>query len=128
MVEIGRGKTIIIELVGITEPDEQGMRLVAFRLNGQIRRIAIRDKKISVKEIKNRKAESDNEIGSPLQGKIDEVKVKEGDAVSKDDVLFVIEAMKMETIVASPLEGKVKKVYLKSGELVEQDDLVVEFE
>lgn len=128
MVQIGPGKTIIIELVGMTEPDEHGMRAVAFRLNGQIRRIAIRDKSIAVQKIVNRKADGDKEVGSPLQGKIAEVKVKEGDTISADDVLFVIEAMKMETTVSSPVDGKVKKIHLKSGELVEQDDLIIEME
>ena len=128
MVEIAPGKTIIIELAGMTQPDELGMKVVAFRLNGQIRRISVRDKSIAVQKISNRKADGDNEVGSPLQGKIAEVKVKVGDTISKDDVLFVIEAMKMETTVSSPLEGKVKKVHLGSGELVEQDDLIVEME
>ncbi len=126
MVEIGRGKNIIIELVGLTEPDDLGFRIAAFRLNGQIRRIAIRDKSIAVQQKSNRKAEGEAEIGSPLQGKIAEVKVKEGDKVKKDDVLFVIEAMKMETTVSSSVEGTVKKIHLEAGELVEQDDLVVE--
>ena len=126
MVEIGKGKNIIIELVGLTDPDDLGIRIAAFRLNGQIRRIAVRDKSIAVQQKTNRKAESDNEIGSPLQGKIAEIKVKEGQKVSKDDVLFVIEAMKMETTVSSPLEGTVKKIHLSDGELVEQDDLIIE--
>jgi len=128
LVEIGKGKTIIIELVGLTDPDEQGMRLIAFRLNGQIRRIAVRDESVTVNKVSNKKAEGDKEVGSPLQGKIAEVKVKEGDVISKDDVLFVIEAMKMETTVSSSIEGKVRKIHLSSGELVEQDDLVIEFE
>ncbi len=126
LVEIAKGKTIIIEMVFITEPDDEGMRTVSFRLNGQTRRIRVRDKNVAVQKVANRKAESENEIGSPLQGKIAEVKVKEGDKVKKDDVLFIIEAMKMETTVSSPGEGTVKKVHLNSGALVEQDDLVVE--
>ena len=128
LVEIGKGKTIIIEFVGWTEPDEHGVRLVAFRMNGQIRRIAVRDESVAVEKISHKKASGDKEVGSPLQGKIGEVKVKEGDTVDKDDILFVIEAMKMETTVASMVEGKVKKIHLKDGELVEQDDLVIEFE
>ncbi len=128
LVEIGKGKTIIIELVGLTDPDEHGVRLVAFRLNGQIRRIAVRDDSVAVSTISNTKAEGEREVGSPLQGKIAEVKVKEGDTIQKDDVLFIIEAMKMETTVSSNLEGKIKKIHLGSGELVEQDDLVIEFE
>ena len=127
LVEIGKGKTIIIEMVFITEPDEEGMRVVSFRLNGQSRRIRVRDKNVSVQKVLNRKAESDQEIGSPLQGKIADIKVKEGDKVKQDDVLFIIEAMKMETTVASPASGTVKKVYLSAGNLVEQDDLIIEF-
>ena len=128
MVTIGRGKTIIIELIGLTDPDEQGMRLVAFRMNGQIRRVAVRDNKASVQKSSNKKATSEKEVGSPLQGKIAEMKVKEGDRVIKEDILFIIEAMKMETTVSSPSEGTIKKIHLGDGELVEQDDLVIEFE
>lgn len=128
MVQIAKGKTIIIEFVGLTEADEHGMRVVALRLNGQIRRIAIRDKSVNVTEVSNRKASGEKEIGSPLQGKIAEVKVKEGDVIDKDDVLFVIEAMKMETTVSSSVEGKVKKIHLQGGELVAQDDLVIEMD
>ncbi len=128
LVEIGKGKTIIIEMIVITEPDENGMRMVAFRLNGQTRRIAIRDNSVAVQKISNRKAETEREIGAPLQGKIADVLVKEGDKVSQDDILFVIEAMKMETSVSSPVSGIVKKLHLNSGQLVEQEDLVVELE
>jgi len=128
LIELSKGKTIIIELVGMTDPDELGMRAVAFRLNGQIRRIAIKDKKVAVEQISNKKAEADKEVGSPLQGKIAEVKVKVGDVISKDDVLFIIEAMKMETTVSSNQDGKVKKIHLEAGKLVEQDDLIIEFE
>ncbi len=128
MVTIGKGKTIIVELVSLTEPDEQGMRLVAFRLNGQIRRIAVKDYSIFVEKNLNKKADGKKEIGTPLQGKIGEVKVKVGDKVSQDSILFIIEAMKMETSVSAPFDGTVKKIHLADGSLVEQDDLVIEFE
>lgn len=128
LVEIGKGKTLIIELVGLTDPDVHGVRLVAFRMNGQIRRIAVKDESVSVERIANRKASGEKEIGSPLQGRIAEVKVSEGSVVAKDDVLFVIEAMKMETTVAATVDGKVKKIHLKAGHLVEQDDLVIEMD
>lgn len=128
LVEIARGKTIIIELVAITDPDEAGIRTVAFRLNGQIRRIGIKDKSVAVELVSNTKASKPNEIGSPLQGKIAEVKVKAGDEVQKNAPLFVIEAMKMETTVTAPADGKIAKVHLGDGNLVAQDDLVIEME
>lgn len=126
MVEIAKGKNIIIEMGWITEPDEEGMRMVSFKLNGQTRKIRIRDKNVAVKKVTNRKAEGEKEIGSPLQGKIAEIKISEGATVQKDDALFIIEAMKMETTVSAPSSGTVKKIHLSSGQLVEQDDLVME--
>jgi pyruvate carboxylase len=127
MVEIARGKNIIIEMQYMSEPDEEGMRFISFSMNGQTRKIRIRDNNIKVDKVSNVKAKSANEIGSPLQGRIAEIKVKEGEKVKKDQVLFVIEAMKMETSVASPVDGMVHKLHLDAGQLVEQDDLVVEF-
>ena len=128
LVEIAKGKTIIIELVAITEPDETGIRTVAFRLNGQIRRIGIKDKSVAVEQVSNLKAGHPNEIGSPLQGKIAEIMVKAGEEITKNQPLFIIEAMKMETTVTAPADGKVAKIHLKAGMLVEQDDLVLEME
>ncbi|RED92047.1 pyruvate carboxylase [Marinoscillum furvescens] len=128
LVEIAKGKTIIIEMGYITEPDEEGMRTVSFKLNGQSRKIQIRDKKASVDKVSNRKADGPGEVGSPLQGRIAEVKVKKGAEVKKGDVLFVIEAMKMETSVSSPKDGVVTGIQLRAGDLVQQDDLVIELD
>jgi len=63
-----------------------------------------------------------------LQGSLSSVVVKAGDSIKKNDPLFIIEAMKMESTVTSPFEGKVKKIHLEGGVMVEQDDLVIEFE
>ena len=54
--------------------------------------------------------------------------VKAGDAIKKNDPLFIIEAMKMESTVTAPFDGKVKHIHLNGGVMVEQDDLVVELE
>ncbi|MFB0925931.1 MAG: hypothetical protein QMB65_11750, partial [Vicingaceae bacterium] len=56
------------------------------------------------------------------------VVVKAGDTIKKNDPLFIIEAMKMESTVTAPFDGKVKVIHLQGGVMVEQDDLVVEFE
>lgn len=126
-VEIGKGKVIIIRLLYISNAGEDGMRTVTFDLNGQTRTVRIRDNSVVAKTQVNTKASDDHEIGSPLQGKLSDIVVTEGDKVAKGDPLFVIEAMKMETTVTAPFEGTIKKIHLQAGELVEQDDLVVEF-
>lgn len=128
LVKIGTGKVIIIQLNYISDADNEGMRTVSFNLNGQTRNVKVKDNTVKSTKKVNRKAEGDYEIGSPLQGKLSAILVAEGDEVNKDDTLFVIEAMKMETNVAAHASGKVKQVHLHVGDMLEQDDLVVEFE
>jgi len=127
-VKIGKGKHIIVKMLYKTEPDEDGIRRVFFELNGQTRVIEVRDQNFKVTKAMNAKAEEDGQVGSPLQGRLADVKIKTGDDVKEGQPLFVIEAMKMETTVSAPKAGKVKKVYLEAGDMVEQDDMVVEFD
>ncbi|MEQ8546840.1 MAG: pyruvate carboxylase [Cyclobacteriaceae bacterium] len=127
-VEIGKGKHIIIKLQYISEPNDDGKCKVYFELNGQTRIIEIRDLSYKVSKVVNKKAIEANEVGSPLPGRLADVKVKEGDVVKAKQPLFIIEAMKMESTVTAVAAGTVKKVYLQAGAMVEQDDVVVEFE
>jgi len=129
LVRLDEGKTLIVKLVFVSEANEEGIRYVTFQINGQSRRIAVKDNSLEVKKISNKKAEpnSPKEIGTPLQGKISEVLVKAEEEVKENTPLFVIEAMKMETTITASQEGKVKKIWLQGGEMVAQDDLVVEF-
>jgi pyruvate carboxylase len=63
-----------------------------------------------------------------LQGKLSRVLVKPGDEFKENQPLFVIEAMKMETIVSAPKAGKAQSILIPEGEIVEQDDAVIEVE
>lgn len=54
-------------------------------------------------------------IESPMQGMVIDIKVKEGDEVKQDQVIIIIEAMKMENEIKSPKSGKVKKVLVQKG-------------
>ncbi len=126
LVEIDEGKSIIIKLLYISAPDEDGKRLVSFELNGQTRRIRMRDESLKATKVQHRKASAHGEVGAPLQGRIAQVMVKEGDTVKENQPLFVIEAMKMETTIAASLSGTIRKIHLHGGAMVEQDDLVVE--
>ena len=128
LVEISEGKTIIIKLLYISEPNEEGLRTVSFELNGQTRRIKIKDDTAKVDKVTNKKISSENEVGAPLQGKLASIKVKLGDEVTENTALFVIEAMKMESSITAPRSGVVKEVHLKAGDMVQQDDLVVSLE
>lgn len=126
LINIEEGKNILVRLLFRSEPDEFGMRTITFELNGQSRQVKVRDKSSKVEKFQHAKVSKAGDIGSPLQGRLTRILVKEGDTVKKNQPLFVIEAMKMESIVAAQKEGKVGKVVLKEGTVVEQDDCVVE--
>ncbi|MFD1143440.1 pyruvate carboxylase [Larkinella insperata] len=128
LIEIDEGKNILVRLSYVSEPDSHGMRTVTFELNGQSRQVQVRDKSLKVAYQANAKVSKDGDVGSPLQGRLTKIIVKPGDKVNKNQPLFVIEAMKMESIVAAPKAGTVKQVVLKEGTVVEQDDWVVELE
>ncbi|NLX81389.1 MAG: biotin/lipoyl-binding protein [Proteiniphilum sp.] len=64
-------------------------------------------------------------LESPMPGTIVTFKVKEGDAVSKGNILFVLEAMKMENDVESEFTGKVYKTYVKEGDIVQAGQPVI---
>ena len=133
LIGIDEGKNILVRLQFVSEPDALGMRTIMFDLNGQGRQVKVRDKASRVERVANAKVGKAGEsvanpgdVGSPLQGRLTRILVKVGDVVKKNQPLFVIEAMKMESIVAAPMPGTVKQVLLKEGAVVEQDDWVIQ--
>ena len=130
LVEIAPGKRIIIRYLSQVGPDADGKRRVYFELNGQTRSIETLDRSVADLAPKNEKVDKGNpkHIGAPLQGKLSQVLVSEGDKVKKNQPVFIIEAMKMETNVVAPQAGTVKRIALGDNTLVQSDDLVVEME
>lgn len=128
LVKLQQGKTISIRYIYRSKTDDNGNCKVTFDLNGQSRSVQILDKSAAPKTAVHRKTVEGNEIGSPLMGRPASILVTAGDRLEKDQPLFVIEAMKMETTITAPLPGAVKAVHLPAGSLVEQGDLVVEFQ
>jgi pyruvate carboxylase len=128
MITIEPGKTIIVKFLYMSDPDESGLRNVTFELNGQARRIKILDRNIKIEKAQHAKAKEKGDIGAPLQGRLSRILVKSGDEVKKNAPLYIIEAMKMESIVSAPFEGLIGNVVLNEGTVVEQDDLVLTLE
>lgn len=67
----------------------------------------------------------DGAITSSMQGMILKIKVKKGDAVSKGDVVMVLEAMKMENNIHAPHGGSVKEIFVKEGSTVGAGDALM---
>ena len=126
LVEIDEGKTLLVQYLNQTRPNEEGKVVVSFRYNGTARSITVQDKNIKPTIEKHKKATEPGEIGAPLQGNLGSILVKKGEKVAINQPLFTIEAMKMESTVVSPVAGIIQKIYLNEKTLVEQGDAVIE--
>jgi pyruvate carboxylase subunit B len=69
-----------------------------------------------------------NEINAPIPGIINSVNVKIGDDVKEGQILFILEAMKMEQEIASPVSGTIKELPVKQGDSVTEGQLLVKLE
>lgn len=87
-------------------------------------------KTILTEKFKKRKpwtAPDPKKIVSFIPGTVLKVFVKEGKKVSKGDVLFILEAMKMQNKVESPFDGKIKLVNISPKQTVAKGHLMIEF-
>jgi len=71
---------------------------------------------------------SDPHMRAPMPGKILGISVKPGDQVELGQVVFVLEAMKMENEISSTVEGTVKAIEVELGATVNTGDVLLEVE
>ncbi len=126
-VVIEEGKTLLIKLFAVGEMESDGRIPLLFELNGQSRPVRIKDKSANVLHVARQKADpsDENEIGAPISGKIVKYHAKQGDKVKKEQPLFVIEAMKMQTNIKALKDGVVDKIVITENNRVEAGDLVL---
>lgn len=67
-------------------------------------------------------------IEFPIMGKVMTVNVKPGDIVTEDDVICVLESMKMENPIMATCKGKVIEVNVTPGQVVNEGDIAAVIE
>jgi acetyl-CoA carboxylase biotin carboxyl carrier protein len=67
-------------------------------------------------------------VVAPMVGKILRIEKKVGDKVEEDDVVIVMEAMKMEIPIVAPTSGVVKEIKVSPGQAVQAEDTLAEIE
>jgi|SRR6516165_10860806 methylmalonyl-CoA carboxyltransferase small subunit len=65
---------------------------------------------------------------SPVSGIAVKANVRRGETIQPGDVLFVLEAMKMETEITAPIGGKVAEVRVQVGDSVKSGQVVLLWE
>ncbi len=77
----------------------------------------------------NREADSaSNRVVAPMPGKVIKINIKSGDSVVAEQIVVVIEAMKMEYNLTAPKAGRVTMIHVREGMQVELEQTLVEFE
>jgi pyruvate carboxylase len=129
-VELERGKTLVVRLQTVGEPDDEGQVRVFFELNGQPRMIRVPNRSVAATVIARRKAEEGEpgQLAAPMPGAVSSIAVAVGQRVEKGDVVLTLEAMKMETVLHATLAGAVKEILVSPGTHVDAKDLLVVIE
>jgi len=125
-INIEDGKTLVIKYLGLGDLNEDGTRTVQFELNGQRREVAVPDKTAEVKGVQVTLADpaDKSQVGASIPGMVSKVSVQPGDRVEANQVLGIIEAMKMETSVVARLAGTVEAVHVQEGDNVKAGQLL----
>jgi pyruvate carboxylase len=130
LVDIEKGKTLVVTYQGRAPTNEKGEVRVFFDLNGQPRTIVVPDRlKAGEVKVRAKAAAGDpKQVGAPMPGVISTLAVKEGQKVTAGDVLCSIEAMKMETAIHAEVDGTVVELLIKPGDQIDAKDLLVRLE
>jgi methylmalonyl-CoA carboxyltransferase small subunit len=65
---------------------------------------------------------------SPVAGVVVKLNAHPGQTLQTNDLMMVLEAMKMETNITAPVAGKIKKINVAHGDGVKVNQILVEFE
>ena len=65
------------------------------------------------------------EVEAQVTGSVWKIEKSVGDSVEEEDVLLIIESMKMEIPVEAPCAGRVSEIRVEEGQSVEEDDILV---
>ena len=130
LVDLEKGKTMVVQFLGQSETNEKGMVRVFFDLNGQPRAVAVPDRLKAGDIVARPKAAAGDakQVGAPMPGVISALAVKAGQKVAAGDVLLSIEAMKMETALHAEADGTVAEVLVKPGDQIDAKDLLIRLE
>jgi acetyl-CoA carboxylase biotin carboxyl carrier protein len=68
------------------------------------------------------------EVRAELVGNVWKVEAREGDQVGEDDVLIILESMKMEIPVTAPTAGMVLEIRVKEQDVVQEGQVLAVIE
>ena len=120
MIQLNLGEK---RTIGFSERNGNEIYVYANGINYVLRKQSSITKQTSIEE------ESDDIVLSPITVKLLDKKVEDGDKVRKDDVIIVLEAMKMEHRLKAPRDGILSKLTVAEvGSQINEGELMFELE
>ena len=65
------------------------------------------------------------EVESPIAGSVFRIEKRVGESVAREDVLLILESMKMEIPVEAPCSGRVAEIRAREGDSIEEGRVLV---
>ena len=91
-------------------------------VNGQSFNISVNDGDINESSNDSDSSSEGSEILSPMNAKVISVNLNVGDVVNEGDIVFIVEAMKMEVEVKAASSGKISSIEARAGDQVSSGD------
>ena len=91
-------------------------------VNGQSFNISVNDGDVEDSSNNSNGSSEGSEIVSPMNAKVISVNLNVGDVVNEGDIVFIVEAMKMEVEVKAASSGKISSIDAKAGDQVSSGD------
>ncbi|MDR1217047.1 MAG: pyruvate carboxylase, partial [Oscillospiraceae bacterium] len=125
-IDIEDGKTLVIKYLGLGDANDDGTRNVQFELNGMRREVAVPDPDVTDSAVHVRLADPEDKshVGAPIPGMVSKLNVEQGGEVKENQVIAVVEAMKMEINVAARMSGVLGEVFVAAGQTVRAGELL----
>lgn len=124
-ITLEKGKTLEVKLLGESKSNPSESVLFV-ELNGQVRLVKIKNKSFGGEDnFKLADAGDKNQIGAPMPGMISSIPIKSGQTVKKGEVLFTIEAMKMELAVRAEKNSIIESIFIWEGDSVKTNQLIL---
>jgi len=116
-VEVERGKATIVGTGEIANVVVQKVE------TDSLAEVVITKPQANMSSVTNTIGEGDP-LKAPMPGTILDILVSQGDKVKEGDVLFILEAMKMENEIMATKGGVVTQILVTKGKLVATNDVI----
>ena len=111
----------------ITQKTETQLLVYIYNFNKNFS-INLESKFLPAKKTQIKENSFEKQLQSPLSGRVIKINVQEGQLVTKNQTLVIIESMKMENEIKAKNEAFIKSIPIMKGDLIKPNQILMTFE